>query len=241
MNTYMAVSTQESKQSKLTNPLLRVISMWIWWFVGAAATAVAIIFLTGNSLSNYSAILSEHRHLVVYIEIVSVGLLPILYTIICKDDLRRYGLQRQSWRKGLVLSLLYVLFMYGVGYLVTGQIMSDSRPAITVAVPWSIFYGLLSIFAWGPLEVFFVVWLIDNTDAIFGSRDKVFSWGLVITVVIFGLTHILTTDLFNATYTSFVFLILGLIFKTTRSSYGPMLAWTLINGQVWFMAHLLFV
>ncbi len=68
------------------------------------------------------------------------------------------------------------------------------------------------------------------------------TWGLLLTVGIFGLTHIVTTvDLFNAAYTTFIFLILGLIFKTTRSSYGPMLAWTLINGQVWFMARLLFM
>jgi len=238
MNAQMAVSLQ---QSKVDNPLVRVISTWIWWLVGAAATVVALIFLTGNSLSNYSLILSEHRHLVVYIEIVSVGLLPVLYTLICKDNLQRYGLQRQGWLKGVVLSLFYVLFMYGVGYLMTGQIMSDSRPDIIVAAPWNIFYGLLSIFAWGALEVFFVVWLIDNTDAIFGSQDKIFSWGLLITVVVFGLTHTLTTDFFNAIYTSFIFLILGLIFKTTRNSYGPMLAWTLINGQVWFMARLLFI
>ena len=238
MSAQMAVSPPKSK---LDNPLVRVISTWIWWLVGAAVTVAVLIFLTGNRFSNYSVILSEHRHLVVYIEMVSVGLLPLLYTIVCKDDLRRYGMQRQGWLKGLVLSLVYVLFMYGVGYLLTGQIMNDSRNPVIVAVPWNIFYGLLSIFAWGPLEVFFVVWLIDNTDAIFGSRDKIFSWGLVITVFIFGLTHILTTDMFNAVYTSFIFLILGLIFKKTRNSYGSMLAWTLINGQVWFMAQMLFI
>ncbi len=240
------ITTQESQSGKmlayLQNPIVRVIATWVWWLVGAAVTAVAIILLTGNSLSNPTAILSEQRHLVVYIEIVSVGLLPVLFTLICKDGLHRYGFQRSGLVKGLLLSVAYVAFMYGIGYLMNGEIMSDSRTAISVASPWNIFYGLLSIFAWGPLEVFFVVWLIDNTDAIFGSQEKLFSWGLMITVVVFAFTHIITTaDMFNAVYTGFIFLILGLIFKNTRNIYGPVLAWTLVNGQVWFMARMLFV
>lgn len=239
MNTELAPSTH---QTKLDNPLLRVVSTWVWWLLGAGITAVLLTLLTGNSISDITTVLSEQRHLVVYIEIVSVGLLPLLYTLVCKDDLRRYGFQRHGWVKALLLSLTFVAFMYGIGYLMNGQIISDSRPSISVESPWNIYYGLLSILAWGPLEVFFVVWLIDNTDAIFGSQEKVISWGLLLTVIIFALSHIVTTsDLFNAAYTGFIFLILGLVFKTTRNIYGPMLAWTLINGQVWFMARILFI
>jgi membrane protease YdiL (CAAX protease family) len=65
--------------------------------------------------------------------------------------------------------------------------------------------------------------------------------GLVITVFSFGLIHILTTDLRNAVYTSAIFLVLGLIYRFTRNSVGPMIAWTLINGQVWYIARLLVV
>ncbi|NOY99663.1 MAG: CPBP family intramembrane metalloprotease [Chloroflexi bacterium] len=66
------------------------------------------------------------------------------------------------------------------------------------------------------------------------------SWGLIITVTIFGLTHIATTQsLYNAAYTGAIFLVLGLIYKSSRNAIGPMLAWTLINGQVWYLARLL--
>ncbi|MCD6519437.1 MAG: hypothetical protein J7M05_05915 [Anaerolineae bacterium] len=32
---------------------------------------------------------------------------------------------------------------------------------------------------------------------------------------------------------------LGVIYKYTGNVIGPMLAWTLLNGQVWFVARLL--
>jgi len=34
-------------------------------------------------------------------------------------------------------------------------------------------------------------------------------------------------------------LALGLIYKYTKNSIGPMIAWTLINGQIWFIVKIL--
>lgn len=186
--------------------------------------------------------MNENRHLLVYIEFVSVGLLPVLYTWFCKDDLGQYGLHRPGLGRSMLLSGLFVVIMFTIGYLMNGQIMSDSRETLEVSQPWNYWYGFSSILVWGALEVFFVVWLIENTDAIFAKQNRLLSWGLVITVVIFALTHLVSSGgAFNAVYTGFIFLMLGLIFKYTRNIYGPMLAWTLINGQVWFMARLLFI
>ena len=117
--------------------------------------------------------------------------------------------------------------------------MSDNRPDLYLGFPWNLWYALLGIFAWGPLEVFFVMWLITNTDQIFNDSDRVVSWGFIITVIIFGLMHILTTSVYNAFYTGIIFLILALIYKYSRNAIGPMVAWTLINGQVWYIARLL--
>ncbi len=58
-------------------------------------------------------------------------------------------------------------------------------------------------------------------------------------MVIFALAHVVTTNLSNALYTGAIFLTLGFIYKYTRNSIGPMLAWTLVNGQVWYVARLL--
>jgi hypothetical protein len=130
--------------------------------------------------------------------------------------------------------------MFGFGYRMTGRLMTDSRPTLPLSFPWNVWYGLLGIIAWGPLEVFFFVWLIVNTDKIFKNGMKANSWGLLITVLAFALIYIFTTDLRNALYTGAIFLILGLIFKHTRNIAGSLMAWTLINGQVWYIARLLF-
>ncbi|NOY07333.1 MAG: CPBP family intramembrane metalloprotease [Spirochaetes bacterium] len=118
--------------------------------------------------------------------------------------------------------------------------MSDNRPDLYLSFPWNLWYAMLGLFAWGPLEVFFITWLITNTDRIFKNRDIVVSWGLIITVIIFGLIHIVTTqNLYNAAYTGTIFLVLGLIYKYSRNAIGPMIAWTLINGQVWYIMRLI--
>ena len=223
------------------DPLFRVIATWIWFFVGAALTVLIILAIQGVPLASASEVLAGERvYLAVYIEIVSVGLLPLLFTLICKDELAQYGLARQGLAKSLLLSSLFVVLMFGFGYLMTGRLMTDSRPTLHLGFPWNLWYALLGIIAWGPLEVFFFVWLIVNTDKMFKSRIKAIPWGLIVTVLLFALTHILTTDVRNAIYTGAIFLVLGLIYKYTRNAIGPMIAWTLINGQVWYIARLLF-
>lgn len=223
------------------NPLFRVIATWLWWFIGAALTVLIILVIQGLPLTSASEMLVGKRvYLAVYIEIVSVGLLPLLFTMICKDELAQYGFVRQGLGKSLLLSLLFVLIMFGVGYLMTGRLMTDSRPTLQLGFPWNLWYALLGIIAWGPLEVFFFVWLVDNTDNIFKSEMKINSWGLIVTVLAFALIHILTTDIRNAIYTGVIFLVLGLLYKYTKNIVGPMIAWTLINGQVWYIARVLF-
>jgi len=223
------------------NPLFRVITTWMWFFVGAALTVLIILAIQGVQLASASEVLAGKKvYLAVYIEIVSVGLLPLLFTLICRDELAQYGLARQGLAKSLLLSSLFVVVMFGFGYLMTGRLMTDSRPTLHLDFPWNLWYGLLGIIAWGPLEVFFFVWLVINTDNIFKGKIRANPWGLIITVVLFALAHILTTDIRNAIYTGAIFLVLGLIYKYTRNIVGLMIAWTLINGQVWYIARLLF-
>lgn len=230
----------KSKTGWMYSPIFQVTFTWLWFFIGAALTVAVLLWINGVGFSEAQVVLGQQRHLTAYIEVVSVGLAPVVFAWLNRDNLKELGYQKAGLGRSMLYSLLFVAFMYGVGYLRTGQIMSDSRTPLEVAAPWHIFYGLLGIFAWGPLEVFFFNWLVDKTDQIFKSRAKLFSWGLVVTVVLFALSHVVTTDWFNAAYTGFIFLILGLIYKRTRNAYGPMLAWTLINGQVWYLAALLF-
>lgn len=117
----------ESKRSYvvLENPIFRVTATWIWFLVGAVITIVLILAVRGVGFSEAMQILGEERHLTVYIELVSVGLLPLILTIICGDDPDDYGLRTDGLGHSLVYSLIFVGVIYLVGYLMTGQIMSD--------------------------------------------------------------------------------------------------------------------
>jgi hypothetical protein len=221
------------------DPLFRVISTWLWWFVGAALTVLTILAIQGVSLSSATKVLEEKQYLAVYIEIVSVGLLPVIFTLVCKDDLAQYGLTHNRLANSIFFSLLFVMAMFGWAYFTRGQLMADDRATLHLEFPWSIWYAVLGIFAWGPLEVFFVTWLITNTDQVFKNGSQLISWGLIITLIGFGALHLLTTNVYNALYNGSIFLVLMLIYKRTQNAWGPMLAWTLINGQVWYIARLL--
>jgi len=231
------------KQNKLSttlhSPVFQVIATWIWFFVGAALTVLIILLINGVNLSSALEILGEKGYLATYIEIVSVGLLPVVFSLICKDNPTQYGFSCKGLVKSLILSGLFVTALVSYAFLTRGQLMSSLAPGYHLEFPWNLWYGILGIFAYGPLEVFFFMWLVTNTDRIFKSENRTLSWGLLVTVAIFGILHILTTNIYNAFYTGVIFFVLGLIYKYTRNSIGPMIAWTLINGQVWWVAQML--
>ena len=111
------------------------------------------------------------------------------------------------------------------------RILESSLKFISFNLPFplNLWYASLGVVAYGPLEVFFVVWLIVNIDIIFKKLEKMFSPGLIITVLVFGLSHLIFArgGIVNAISVTVIFFILGLIFKYTGNSIGPMIAWTL--------------
>ena len=76
---------------------------------------------------------------------------------------------------------------------------------------------------------------------IFNERNKLFSKGLIITTIIFAVAHILTTNVRNAVYLGAIFLVLGLIYKYSNNIIGPAIAWTMINGTIWFVSQMFWV
>ena len=100
-------------------------------------------------------------------------------------------------------------------------------------------YATLGLFAYGPLEVFYVVWLIANTDTLLKCEARLLSKGLIVTAVLFGFLHLATSPTAgvpNALRFGVEFLALGAVYKLTGNSVGPMIAWTVINGHVLFLA-----
>ncbi|NOY07334.1 MAG: hypothetical protein GXP33_00625, partial [Spirochaetes bacterium] len=79
----------ENVPALLYKPVFRIIAVWVWWFAGAVLTLLIILVLQGLpvfSISSAQKIMGEKVYLAVYIEIVSVGLLPVVFSLICKEN-----------------------------------------------------------------------------------------------------------------------------------------------------------
>ncbi len=213
--------------------LLLVVTVWVWMFVGSVITIILIAYLRGVALvyEQLVSMLSKEPYLAIYGEVVGVGGLPLLISIICRDNLGMYGLRRGGIGKSLLLSVppATAVLLLRVAH---GDVPLNS---FNLSFPYNIWYAILGVLAYGPLEVFFVIWIIANTDVILNSLDKLLSPGLIITTLAFGLSHIILSPqggILNAVEVVVIFTLLGLIYKYTKNSIGPMIAWSLINGQV---------
>jgi len=201
-------------------------------FIGSLIVIVLIAYVKGAPLVPERIIdmFNREPYLASYAEVVGTGGLPLLISIIRRDDPRIYGPRKQGLFKSLVLSLSFAIVMLVI--TIHDKLYFEN---FNLEFPYNIWYAVLGVLAYGPLEVFFVIWLIVNTDAIFSTLEKIFSPGLLITVLVFGLSHIFLSPmggLLNAVKVTGVFMVLGFIFKYTRNSIGPMIARTLVNGQV---------
>lgn len=108
--------------------------------------------------------------------------------------------------------------------------------SLTLAWPWNMISATLAVLAYGPGEAIFVVYLVAAFDTAVGNQRPLFSWGVVITALLWGLPHIANILFFgwgaltNALFMVGVGMAMGLLFEGTRSSLGPMVFWTLVNG-----------
>jgi hypothetical protein len=213
----------------LPNPLVRVSITWLW-------IAIFTVFLRVSPATVHR--LFPHPYLSSYLEILFVGLIPALFTIFGRERWSRYGLTGQGLAKSLVCSLAYVAVAYSFSGLTAGHWTSSYTLVSSLSVPAKVYYALLGIFAYGPLEMFFFVWLVSNTEQAFRSKSGSFLLSLTVTAILYGLLHSIFHG-FSAALVGVPFFVLGLIFRWTKNSIGPMIAWTWLNQQVWFLASLL--
>src|ERR1035437_7809310 len=213
------------------NPLFRAIAAWMWLVVVLVLVQIHPAFarrIFGGPLSSY-------------FEILMAGLIPVLFTICGRDGWSEHGLTRQGFFKSLLGSAVIVALNYGYSYLSTGHWIQHGILTSTCSFPARMWYALLGLFAYGPLEVFFFLWLVKNIGDIFRVERRNSFWlGLVVTTTIWGLLHIVAThSLSNALGVSAIFFMFALIYHYTKNSIGPMIGWTLINNQAWFLASIL--
>ncbi len=236
------VDSNKEYEKFYLNPKFQLITTYIWFFIGALIVILIFIILSGFNISVAMSTIQNNPHLYIFIEFSSVGLLPIIYVLVSKDRISKYGVNAENLVKSISISFLMVLIYFLLGYLINGKIMTYEPYDFNLELPWNLFFGIGGIIVWGLLEAFFFIWLIDKTNDAFFFEDKKLIVSALITSLIFGvLLHLITTSVYNAIYTGIIFLLLSLIYVYTKNSIGPIIAWTLLNGQVWFIGQMIFV
>ncbi len=188
-----------------------------------------------------TAILARGPHYTSYFELVFVGLMPLILIIFFKENLNMYGIGKKGILRSLILGLSLALVYRLISPLIshTGVIL-DHR-SFDLIFPCNLYYTLLGVFAYGPLEAFFVIFLMVNIDilasAMTGKRSlNLISAGAIAVGVFFGLFHIVTTgNVSNAVQVAIFSCCYCLIYRYTGNSIGPMAAWTLSNSWVQFL------
>ncbi|MBM4430998.1 MAG: hypothetical protein FJ026_11730 [Chloroflexi bacterium] len=224
----------------LHQPVFQVLATWTWNFFGTPAVALAVAWLLPANIALDRAAMRAHpawAMIPVLSQIVLVGLLPVLFTRFNRERAVRYGLTYKRLGASLVLSALVVLAYFAFLSLWAGRLTTSvTLPGWRQATPLNVLRALLALFAYGPLEVFFVVWLIHNTDRIFKTERALLSPGLLVTIGAYGFLHTFSQGLY-AFVIAAEFLALGLVYKRTRNAVGPMLAFLLMNEYAWFLAR----
>lgn len=207
------------------------------------AFALFMLLLTTGAVLKplVTAILARGLHYTSYFELVFVGLAPLFLVIFYRENLSMYGVQKKGIFRSLVLGLSLALVYRLISPLLSqAGVVLDYR-SFDLAFPLNLYYALLGVFAYGPLEAFFVIYLMVNADilvsAMTGKRSlNTFSAGAIAVGVFFGLFHIITTgNVSNAVQVALFSCCYCLIYRHTGNSIGPMAAWTLANGWVQFL------
>lgn len=220
--------------SILLRPKFQVIATWLWLLVLPLSLIAVLVGLLRLEVGVMRSWWSDHLYYQGYLEAALAGLLPIIFFLLNKEALAKYGFRRDRLgvSVGLSLAVAAVFFLYS--YLTTGNWINHSDIAADLGGLSLVWFVLWGIFANGPLEVFFYVFLLEKTDDIFDSDHKLLSKGFWITTVLDAAAHIITTQSVSNSIAVFViFFFLGLVYRSTKNIVGPMLGWTLINGMVW--------
>ncbi len=233
---------QAKPQSALVhNPVFQTIATWLWVVLFPLLAIGVVVGILKLDLTAVRRWWGEHHYYQGYFEAIVAGLLPVLFLWIDKEKPARYGLERKGFIPSLLLSLLLVIAVYVKSFLTAGEWISHSSFNAHLSFPQNAWYAVWGIAANGPLEVFFFVWLVTKADQILKSERILISKGFLGTVILFSVLHIISTqDVVNAITVLVIFFFLGLIYKRTHNSVGPMIGWTLINGMVWAFVELLF-
>jgi membrane protease YdiL (CAAX protease family) len=224
-------------------PKFQLLTTYVWFFLGTIVVILIFIIISGFNVGLAMNRIQNNPHLYIFIEFSSVGFFPLLYYFLSEEKPSKYGIYSEDLLKSLLLSFFMIFIYFILGYLLNGQIMTYQSYDFSLGIPWNFIVGIAGIIVWGPLEVFFFIWLIEKTrDAFLSSKNELIISALITSLIFGVILHLITTrDIYNSIYTGIIFLLLSLIYAYTKNLIGPIIAWTLLNGQIWFIGQMLFV
>jgi hypothetical protein len=205
------------------------------FFISTAAAAIA--FFVPAELSSLEYV-NAHLYIFGTAAQFLMDLLPIVLLI--RSKWNWYG----SWRDvviGSVVGLAGAILLAAIRYAITGKLVfMEQVPAfgqgLLLTPPWNILASIVTILAYGPGEALFQVYLIMAFDKAVGHQKRLLSLGVILNALLWGLGHIASVITYgwsavgNAVLMLIIGVVVGLMFKVTRSAVTPMVFWTLING-----------
>lgn len=196
------------------------------------------------SLSTLGDLGLVKSHLYIYgtaIEFFFVGFFPMLLAFRDHDKRGFYGLGRNGATKsialGISLVVLRAVFRYATGALPFQVGLLAFTQSIAQPYPQNLFLAIIATFVYGPLEVFFITFMVAKLDLGFGyGREKVLTRGMVLGVLMWALIHLgngVFYGLANSVaqvVSNFIYgILLMAVFKYSKNSIGTMLSFTTTN------------
>jgi hypothetical protein len=218
------------------HPLLEATTVWLVSFVFPP-----IVYGIFSSTIGFDYLKSHAYIFGTLLEFFLVGFLCILLAVLNNDSRSVFGFTSKGLLKsltiGLVLIAIHSSIRYALGLPIVGSNLDAFTQSLAQPFPYNIGFSLFCGFAYGPLEVFYIIFLVVRFDRAFDTpQSKIASKGTIVTTLLWALPHILnsmvqgpTAALFQVAKLVVTGLILIVAFKYTKSSIGSMLYWTFAN------------
>lgn len=167
-----------------------------------------------------------------------MDLLPIV--LLVRSGWVWYG-SRREMVIGVGVGILGAILLATIRYLLKGDLVFMEqvpafRQGLSLPMPWNVIASIMTILAYGPGEALFQVYLIMAFDRAVGQEHCLVSLGVILNAFLWGLGHIASVIAYgwsavgNALLMLVIGIIVGLMYKKTRSATAPVVFWTLING-----------
>jgi len=149
--------------------------------------------------------------------------------------------QKRQHSISLGAGLVCAAILAGIRVAIAGRLVfMGGVPAFTqsliLAWPWNLVSAVAAILAYGLGEALYVVYFVIAFDATASNPRRLLSRGVIITALLWGLSHSWNVSFFGwsalpgALLMVGIGLIIGLLLKGTRSPFGSMVFWLLVNG-----------